>query len=266
MLRKTLGPIVAACLVLTACQDANNPIPTSPIVGQNESEGRGIGHRLVAIGTSISAGYCSDGLVASCQNNSWVAQLIRKMDRQPTLPLVAGFGCKAPFAAPLIRFIRTSGESVAAPEASLACSPNEPGVVHPTQVLGIPGALTINALNTRPEDKTDPFNSQLYRVILPLGESQVSAMEKANPKFVTVELGANDILGVHSGVVIPGASFVPFAVWAQQYNAVLDRVGAVTKQALLVGLGREIAKLSSLRRGSELWPTGPLSSRRSTSR
>ena len=120
MLRKTLGPIVAACVTLTACQDATSPTPTGPISGQNESEGRGIGHRLYAIGTSISAGYCSDGLVASCQNMSWVAQLVRKMDRQPTLPLVAGFGCKAPFAAPLITFKRTSGESVAAPEASLA--------------------------------------------------------------------------------------------------------------------------------------------------
>ena len=33
----------------------------------------------------------------------------------------------------------------------------------------------------------------------------------------------------------------------------LDQVGTVTKQGLLVGLGRDISKLSSLRRGTELW-------------
>ena len=115
MFRKTLGPIVAACLVLTACQDATNPIPTSPIAGQNESEGRGFAQRSVVIGTSISAGTCSDGNVASCQNMSYFAQLIRMYDRQPTLPLISAPGCKAPFAAPIISFRRISGESVAAP-------------------------------------------------------------------------------------------------------------------------------------------------------
>ena len=253
MFRKTLGPIVAACLVLTACQDVTNPIPTSPIAGQNESEGRGFAQRLVTIGTSISAGTCSDGNIASCQNMSYVAQLVRMYDRQPTLPLIGGTGCKSPFAGPIIGFKRISGESVAAPEASLSCAPNEPGVVLPTQNLAIPGALTQDALTTRPEDRTDAYSSQLYRRILLEGSSQVSAAIAQNPKFVIVELGANDILGIHSGVVIPGASFVPFNVWAAQYNAVLDQVETVTKQGLLVGLGREISKLSSLRRGSELW-------------
>ena len=253
MFRKTLGPIVAACLVLTACQDATNPIPTSPIAGLNESDGRGFAQRLGAIGTSISAGTCSDGNVASCQNMSYVAQLIRMYDRQPTLPLISAPGCKAPFAGPIISFRRVSGESVAAPEGTLSCAPNEPGVVLPTQNNAIPGALTQDALSTRPEDRTDAYSSQLYRRFLPEGLSQVSAFLSQNPKFAIIELGANDILGIHSGVVIPGASFVPFAVWAGQYNAVLDQVGTVTRQGLLVGLGREISKLSSLRRGTELW-------------
>ena len=253
MLRKTLGPIVAACLVLTACQDATNPIPTSPIAGQNESEGRGFAQRLGAIGTSISAGTCSDGNVASCQNMSYVAQLVRMYDRQPTLPLISAPGCKSPFAGPIISFKRISGESVAAPDATLSCAPNEPGVVLPTQNNAIPGALTQDALSTRPEDRTDAYSSQLYRRFLPEGSTQVSALLSQNPKFAIIELGANDILGIHSGVVIPGASFVPYAVWAGQYNAVLDQVGTVTKQGLLIGLGRDISKLSSLRRGTELW-------------
>lgn len=253
MLRKTMGPIVAACLVLVACNDSSAPLPTGPTIGRNEAEGRGFAQRLYAIGTSISAGTCSDGNIASCQNMSYVAQLVRAMHREPTIPFIGGTGCRSPFASPIISFKRVSGEAVTVPEASLSCAANEPGVVLPTQVLAVPGALTGEALSQTPETRTDPYGSQLYRRILPLGESQVSAFEKAAPKFGIVELGANDILGVHSGVVIPGASFVPFNVWAQQYNTVLDRVGNATKQALLVGLGRDISQLSSLRRGEELW-------------
>jgi lysophospholipase L1-like esterase len=154
----------------------------------------------------------------------------------------------------LITFKRASGESVTVPDASIQCSQNESGVQLPTQNLAVPGALTGDALNTRPEDKTDPYGSQLYRRFLPPGESQISALENLSPKFVSVELGANDILGILGGAVIAGATFVPFAVWATQYNVVLDRVGATNPQGvLLVGLGREIAQLPNLRRGSELW-------------
>ena len=247
-----LGFIMAASLVLAAC-DATDPLPTTPDARRNESQGRGIANRTYVIGTSISAGYCSDGLVAVCQDMSYYAQLIRLMNGQPTLPLIGGTGCKAPFAAPILTFKRTSGESVAAPESQLACAANEPGVVLPTHNFAIPGALTDQARTRRPEDVTDPFQSQLYSRILSAGLSQVAAFVAANPKFGIIELGANDILGIHSGAVIPGVSFVPFSVWAGQYNAVLDQVGTVTKQGLLVGLGRDISKLSSLRRGYELW-------------
>jgi lysophospholipase L1-like esterase len=78
-------------------------------------------------------------------------------------------------------------------------------------------------------------------------------MVSQNPKFAIVELGANDILGVRSGVVIAGVTFVPFQAWAPTYNQVLDRVASVSRMALLVGMNRDISSLSSLRRGSELW-------------
>jgi hypothetical protein len=68
-----------------------------------------------------------------------------------------------------------------------------------------------------------------------------------------VELGANDILGVHSGIAIEGVSMTPFSIWSAQYNQVLDRVAATAPRAVLVGFGIPAANLSSLRRGNELW-------------
>ena len=253
MRRSIAVPAAMVFMILTACSEGSTPVPLEPDADASQSEGRGFAHRLVVVGTSISAGTCSDGNVSSCQNMSYVAQLIRMMHREPVLPLISAPGCRAPFSAPLISFKRTSGESVTVPDATVQCLPNEPGVVLPTQNLAIPGALTAEALNTRPEDRTDPYSSQLYRRFLPEGATQVSAALSQNPKFVIVELGINDIRNVLSGIAIPGATFTPFAVWAGQYSAVLDQIGSATKQALLVGLGREIAQLPNLRRGNELW-------------
>jgi hypothetical protein len=255
LFRGSVLPILAASLAVSACQDAAEPVaPLGSVVAPNQAEGRGFAQRLYAIGTSISAGTCSDGNIASCQQNSWVAQIIRAMHREPSLPLISVPGCKSPYASPLITFARISGESVLLPDDALSCAPNEPGVTLPTQVFAVPGALTHEALSETPDGRPDPsYGRSLYHRILPPFETQVSALEDANPKFVTVEFGANDIMGIHGGRVIPGLSFVPFAVWASFYNQVLDRVGAITKQALLVGLGRDISKLNSLRFGSELW-------------
>jgi lysophospholipase L1-like esterase len=252
-LRRSIVTLIAAALV-TACVDASDPVaPANLKPATNEAEGRGFAQRLYAIGTSISAGTCSDGNVSSCQQNSWVAQLIRAMHREPTLPLIQAPGCKSPIAAPLSSFVRQSGESLAIPDASLSCAPNESSVTLPTQILAIPGSWTHEAQHQTPATRTDPYGAQLYRRILPLNESQVTALEKVNPKFVTVELGANDILQVVSGIVYPGVTYAPFATWSAVYDDILDRVGAVTKQALLVGLGSDMSKLAGLRRGHEFW-------------
>ena len=206
MRRNIVVPAAMVFMIVTACSEGSTPIPTDPDPDASQAEGREFAHRLFVVGTSISAGTCSDGNVASCQNMSYVAQLIRMMHREPVLPLISAPGCRAPFSAPLISFKRTSGESVTVPDATVQCAPNEPGIVLPTQNLAIPGALTAEALNTRPEDRTDPYSSQLYRRFLPEGATQVSAALSQNPKFVIVELGINDIRNVLSGIAIPGRS------------------------------------------------------------
>ena len=255
LVRRSIGHVVVASLVLTACRDVIDPVaPTSPVASPNQSEGRGFAHRLYAIGTSVSAGTCSDGNVARCQQNSWVAQIIRAMHREPILPLIQAPGCKSPIEAPLILFRRESGEPLTTADADLSCASHEPGVTLPTQVLAVPGALTHEALLQTPDARTDPYGRRLYHLILPPFESQVSALEDTNPKFVTVELGLNDFIGVaRDGMLVPGTNVVPFAFWSNAYNQILDRVGAVADQVLLVGLGSDISKLNALRLGSELW-------------
>src|SRR5688572_28946942 len=141
--------LFALALVATsaACSDS---IPTSPsaaprsaaLTDEYLSEGRGAFQRYVAIGTSVSMGFWSDGVLAESQQSSWPAQLARMAQREMTLPLISGFGCQEPLRAPLASGVRVSGEPAGAPRGTLACAQNVEGITLPTQNVAIVAATT----------------------------------------------------------------------------------------------------------------------------
>jgi lysophospholipase L1-like esterase len=84
-------------------------------------------------------------------------------------------------------------------------------------------------------------------------QTQVIAMMAQAPTFVSVELGANEILGAHSGLVAPGVTVVPLETFQPIYDAIIDSVKKTGARAVLVGLGSaEASTFPSLRRASEL--------------
>ena len=249
--------IALVAFALAACTDS----PTAPGASPRSleaarrdvgSDGEGDFHRYVAIGTSVSQGWRSDGVNAGSQLTSWPAQLARLASRELSLPLIGAPGCGAPIMAPLGAGVRVGGEAAAAPLLSRVCAPNEPGVTLPAGNVAISGARTAHALNATPE-APDPNYAPLYARVLPPGMSQVAAMEVQNPKIVSVELGANEILGIRDGAYVPGQTFVPVSVWAPDYRRVLDRVQAETKKAVLVGLIDHTINFPSFRTGAEIW-------------
>ncbi|MFL5504901.1 MAG: hypothetical protein ACJ799_12920, partial [Gemmatimonadaceae bacterium] len=76
--------------------------------------------------------------------------------------------------------------------------------------------------------------------------------------LVSVELGANEVLGVTSGLVLPAAAYrtpftlMPNAVWQPVYTAVLDSVKKTGAKAVLVGVPN-VSSIVSFRTGDELW-------------
>ena len=249
--------ITLMAFTLAACADSPTaPHATAPSLQQGRRDiapdGEGDFHRYVAIGTSVSQGWRSDGVVGSSQLTSWPAQLARLANRELSLPLIAAPGCGAPLMAPLGSGRRVGGELAATPLLNRICAPNEPGVTLPAGNVAISGARTIHALTATPE-APDPNYAPLYARVLPAGMSQVAAMEAQNPKIVSVELGANEILGVRDGAYVPGKTIVPVSFWASDYARVLDRVEAETKKAVLVGLIDHVSNFPSFRTGAELW-------------
>ncbi len=253
--RLVLVPLVA---FVTACADS----PTAPPrvradrPSLQKSEGRGVFQRYVAIGTSISMGAQSDGVFFGTQVNSWPAQLARMGNRDITQPYIRFPGCHSPIAPPLGAGVRLSGEATLANPATLSCAPLVEGVNLPTQNVAVFGARAADALFTTPENVVDLANQQLYSRVLAPGETQVSAMETQNPKLVSVELGANEVLGSRSGVALVGPPPLPIAnpaTFAAQYSQILDRIETVrVKHVLLVGLPTNPFVIPGFRSGAEI--------------
>lgn len=235
-----------SAVTLTACEDDN--IRTLGPRGRDDFE------RYVSIGTSISQGFQSNGIVYTGQVNAWPALLARQARVGFDSPLIQAPGCNPPLIAPLAFSRLLSGGSAA--QGDTTCAPNFPDVSLPENNVAIAGALTGEALSLTARaaaQGSDRNKRQRYsRVLLP-DQTQVTAMMAQNPTFVSVELGANEVLGaVTSGVVIAGASYVPYAAWEPAYNQVVDSVAKTGAKAMLVTVPR-VGAIVSLVPGSEIW-------------
>ncbi|HEV8446565.1 MAG TPA: hypothetical protein VGQ44_07085, partial [Gemmatimonadaceae bacterium] len=193
-----------------------------------------------------------DGLIAANQLASWPAQLSTAAGRTLNLPLIDGTGCRSPLTPPLAFGKRLSGEGAGDDPAQLSFSPDEAGVFLPVDNVGLNGARTHDALYATAQNITDQGNAKIYSRVLQPGQTQVSTMMAANPKLVSVELGANEVLQARSGIAIEGGNLASFDAWAPVYDQVLDSVQKVTKMAVVVGLIDDLGHAAAFRTGDEL--------------
>ncbi|HMG70792.1 MAG TPA: SGNH/GDSL hydrolase family protein [Gemmatimonadaceae bacterium] len=245
-----------ALLVLAGCSDDRTTGPA----GQEAFA------KYVAIGTSLSMGVQSDGVVYFSQQHDWTKLLTHQAFAQFRQPLVAPPGCFSPLVAPLQFSRRLSGISAAANQATstadTACAAFGTDTL-PTNDVAIDGANTYDALYVTPETASveGVKRRRQYRLVLPPKTSQVTAMMHQKPTLVSVELGANEALGAASGLLFPKAgyrgaasagTFVPNAVWQPVYDALIDSVKKTGAKVLLVGVPKSTGFVS-LRTGDELY-------------
>lgn len=240
-----------AVLVGVACSDAAGPSAPRSIEPVDATSADRFGRmqdKFVAIGTSVSMGWASNGVYAGSQLVSWPA-LIGFGTLQPlSLPLIQSPGCISPIVAPLGAGLRLSGESIA---GSTTCAGNVDGVTLPTQNVGLAGALAADAVQSTPESKG--ASAPWYFRVLPLGTTQLTAGLGQHPTIVSVELGANEVLNGTSGLVAPGVTVVPFPFFAAPYDALLDALSAAHVKVVLAGLPKDGRNLASLRKATEIW-------------
>ncbi|MDQ6887819.1 MAG: hypothetical protein M3068_11050 [Gemmatimonadota bacterium] len=246
MTRRRALTACASAIAIAACSDNKESI--GPV-------GRSDFATYVSIGTSISQGTMSDGVVYVGQQHSWTAQLARLANASYSIPLIQAPGCNPPLIAPLQLQIRLDG--VAASQNDLTCAPNYTGIALPTNNVALDGATAQTALTVTPEiavaTRISRAAGQLYRRVLLPGQTQTSAMKAQQPTFVSVELGANELLGADAGLVVPNLTITPVDTFYKYYDAIIDSVKSTRAKGLLVGLVDDIASFPGTRRGSEIF-------------
>ena len=203
-----LGAVVA----LTACSDKPNPLgPSTPVGGD-------IFKSYVAMGNSITAGYQSSGINDSTQRQSFAFLLAGQMGTQYHYASLAKPGCPAPIANTQTG-ARVGGAS--APPCALRVSGSVTDILNN---VAVPGARVLDPISS-----TTVASNALTTFILG-GKSQVQRALDANPTFVSIWIGNNDVLVAGaSGIIVPLAGFSPGIVSTQaqfqtSYDAMIKQL------------------------------------------
>src|SRR2546427_11836490 len=179
------------------------------------------------MGTTITAGWQSDGINDSTQLQSFVVLLAQQMRTPFYVPLMNRPGCPPPLTNIYL-------QTRVLPAVPNNCALRETQPVPPPYIsnVAVPGAFVVDPLNNggSPTALTTFFLG---------GQTQIQAMRRANPTFVSVELGITDVLGAATDPTNPGnpALITPLGVFQTLYADVLDSVQAANpKGVLLLGV------------------------------
>jgi len=221
------APVIVLAALLAGCQGPCQKLGSITGPGAAPfSSGTADFSTYVAVGTSISAGFESGGLVDRHQIHSFPAIFAEQVGRTVrqngqgtfTFPAVGGDGIPALLALKSVSplEIDNTGRTLGAPENLLQPAPY--------QNLGVPGALALDFADTTNYYTT---NAPLFRTdftmfqIIARGRGSIAeqVLEQA-PTFMSVEYGANEVLGAAtSGGVTP---VFPAATFTQILNQTMN--------------------------------------------
>jgi len=251
-----LGAAFGLAIILAGCSADRISTPAadiqqaSGIANGANGEIQSLMANYVAIGTSVSMGWRSDGVFGGSQADAWPAQLAAKVGVPFSVPSIQAPGCKPPLAAPLISFKRVDGSSSIGDNTT--CAANEAGVTLPTHLLAVENATAAEALHGTPETASQGRGPVTSRV-LQSGMTQVSSMLASAPTFVSAEFGGNELLPAQVGLIFPGVTVTPFAVYRANLAAIVDAIrGSGAQGALLVSVRMDIRNFPTLRTGPEV--------------
>ena len=203
---------VSAVVALAACTDSKQLLgPSTPVGGD-------IFKSYVAIGNSITAGYQSSGINDSTQRQSYARLLAIQMGTQYHYAALAMPGCPGPIA-------NTQTGARVGGGGPLACAFRIGSSV--TDILNnvaVPGARVLDP------SSSSTVASNAYTTFVLGGKSQVQRALDANPTFVSIWIGNNDVLEAGaSGIIVPLAGVSPGIVSTQtqfqtSYDAMIKQL------------------------------------------
>ncbi len=215
-IQRLLTTAAAALLLgVTACENeellppANQPV--DPMFA-----------RYVSIGNSITAGIQSAGLNDSTQAVAYPVLLARAMGSVFFVPYMNRPGCPGPL---INVFLQTRVGGGTPSSCFLRASQFPPPFL---SNIGVPGSEVLEAFNYT-DVAIIPSATDVYRTFLLGGHTQAAAARRAQPTFVSVWLGNNDVLGAILDPANAGnpALVTPPATFATRFNALLDSLDQI---------------------------------------
>jgi hypothetical protein len=188
--------------------------------------------RYVSLGNSITAGYQSDGINDSTQLLAYPVFLANVMRSPFYVPLMNRPGCPYPIDSVFVVDTATGSPTYGKPHrightfrddlcALRRIPPNPPPFI---SNVAVPGAAVIDGYtNLNPASDPNPLTTFFLG-----GLTQTQMMQRADPTFVTVWLGNNDVLGAVTDDVNAGDTLqiTDTTVFKQRYTALLDSIDA----------------------------------------
>jgi lysophospholipase L1-like esterase len=182
----TIGA-AGATLAVVAC-DTNRDV-----VGPNPPSGGELFRSYVAIGNSITAGWQSGGINDSTQQQAYPRLLSIQMGTPYRYPSLVAPGCPPP-----VNNFQTQAR-VGTASTGTTCLVRSPSSV--TDLLnnvGVPDARVLD-----PVSPSTVASNALTTIVLG-GKTQVQRALDARPTFVTIWIGANDVLqAAYTGILTP---------------------------------------------------------------
>jgi lysophospholipase L1-like esterase len=222
--KRYAAALLVALPLLTSCKSDEKL--NSPVVADK------MFRRYVSMGNSLTAGFQSAGISDSTQQRAYPVLLAKAMGAPFSYPRLNGLGCPPPWVLNLPPFPRVGGDTLTTcgiPPRSTIVPP-----LPPISNVAFPGAVVAELLNNFGDD---PSPTDVYKTLLLGGRTQAELLRSLKPTFVSIWIGANDVLdallatnpGDPTKVTDPTA-------FAASYDSVLDAVHAEGARAILLSV------------------------------
>jgi lysophospholipase L1-like esterase len=217
------GLALALPLVTGACVESDQLV--TPVTRPENA----LFARYVAMGNSITAGFQSAGINDSTQRRSYAAMITRASGFPYYYASMQGDGCPAPYVNNVTQQRVEDGFPDAEP-CDLRAPDHHPWLSN----VAVPGATSFSPV----DNLGGGANSNALTTFILGGQTQVEAMQAAEPTLVTAWIGSNDVLGALTFLPNPGnpALVTPQVAFEANYGEMLDAIEATGAPAVLVSV------------------------------
>ena len=235
---RMIAALVLALPLFAGCYE-NDPLNAPDLSTSN-----GLMARYVSMGNSITAGYQSAGINDSTQQRSYAVLFASRANAPFFVPSLQGRGCAPPLTN------NVSGTRVGGGTAS-TCDLRADERLFYVSNVAVPGATSLSPITNMGAGA----NSNALTTFILGGRTQIQAMQDADPTFITMWIGNNDVLGSLTFSLDPGnpALVTPQDTFVARYDEILDSIEATGNPPTVLFSVADVTLIPYTSRGATYW-------------